>query len=318
MNTSAPTPSDASGPADLTAFIAEVASGQRSFEAAMHGHLALARLNHLGTVFLSIDAERALAAARSADSQVAGARRQGLPRVPLHNAAHPWPALSGVAVSVKDLFDVQGEVTASGSVLLQGQAPAESDCLAVARLRGAGAALVGRTNQSEFAFSGVGYNPHFGTPSNPAALAVDTAQARITGGSSSGAAASVASGAAWVGLGSDTGGSIRIPAALCGLVGFKPTANSVPTSGAVPLSTTLDTVCAVTRSVRDAALVHGVLSGKPLILQAKPPKSLTLGVASHVMQDGLSPAVQAAFDRALVALQASGVRVLPLHLPELR
>src|SRR5207253_8056131 len=127
--------------------------------------------------------------------------------------------LMGLAVSVKDLFDVRGESTPAGSIVLADSPPAAQDCPAVARLRGAGGAILGRTNMTEFAFSGVGTNPHFGTPANPA----DPKVPRIPGGSSSGAAVSVASGAAFVGLGSDTGGSIRIPAALGGIVGFKNT-----------------------------------------------------------------------------------------------
>src|SRR5690606_38344470 len=144
--------------------------------------------------------------------------------------------------------------TTAGSVVLADAAPAAADCPAVARLRRAGAALVGHTNMSEFAFSGVGINPHHGTPANPATLGLD-ATPRIPGGSTSGGAVSVASGAAWAALGSDTGGSIRIPAALQGLVGFKNTARLTPTEGAIPLSTTLDTACAITRSVRDAVLL---------------------------------------------------------------
>lgn len=151
--------------------------------------------------------------------------------------------LAGIPVSIKDLFDVAGQTTAAGSTVLANAPPAAEDCPAVAQLQAAGAVIAGRTNMVEFAFSGVGINPHYGTPVNPA----DTATERIPGGSSSGAAVSVATGAAMVGLGSDTGGSIRIPAALCGIVGFKSTARLVPTSGAVPLSTSLDTVCALTR-----------------------------------------------------------------------
>ncbi|MEQ1804076.1 MAG: amidase family protein, partial [Burkholderiaceae bacterium] len=161
----------------------------------------------------------------------------------------PLPPLAGLGLSIKDLFDVQGEVTAAGSIVLADAAPARNDCPAVARLRRAGAAFIGRTNMSEFAFSGVGINPHHGTPAN-AATARHDATPRIPGGSTSGGAVSVANGAAWAALGSDTGGSIRVPAALHGLVGFKNTARLTPAQGTVPLSTTLDTVCAITHSVR--------------------------------------------------------------------
>jgi aspartyl-tRNA(Asn)/glutamyl-tRNA(Gln) amidotransferase subunit A len=160
--------------------------------------------------------------------------------------------LAGLAISVKDLYDVQGWPTTAGSTSRHDAPAAGADAPAVARLRTAGGVLVGHTNLTEFAFSGVGINPHFGTPANPATAALD-AEARIPGGSTSGGAVSVASGAAWAALGSDTGGSIRIPAALQGLVGFKNTQRLTPTEGCIPLSTTLDTACAITLSVRDAA-----------------------------------------------------------------
>ncbi|HVY81337.1 MAG TPA: amidase family protein, partial [Steroidobacteraceae bacterium] len=151
--------------------------------------------------------------------------------------------LTGLPVSIKDLFDVQGEVTTAGSRVLAGAAPAAEDAEVVKRLRAAGAVLVGRTNMTEFAFSGLGLNPHFGTPVNPFA----PSEMRIPGGSSSGAAVSVAQGMAVVGIGTDTGGSVRIPAALCGLVGFKPTASRVSTRGVLPLSPTLDSVGPIAR-----------------------------------------------------------------------
>src|SRR5206468_3736501 len=184
-------------------------------------------------------------------------------------AGAPLPPLAGLAVSVKDLFDVQGQPTTAGSVVLEGAPPAAADCAAVARLRNAGAALVGHTNMTEFAFSGVGINPHHGTPANPVTARLDSRE-RIPGGSTSGGAVSVATGAAWAALGSDTGGSIRIPAALQGLVGFKSTARLVPTEGAVPLAPTLDTVSAMTRSVRDAIVLHEVLAGRTVQLPQRP------------------------------------------------
>ena len=222
-------------------------------------------------------------------------------------------ALAGVPVSVKDLFDVAGEVTTAGSTVLASAPPAQSDCIAVARLRAAGAVLVGRTNMVEFAFSGVGINPHFGTPVNPA----DTAIARIPGGSSSGAAVSVATGAAFVGLGSDTGGSIRIPAALCGIVGFKSTARYVPATGAVPLSTSLDTVCALTRSVRDAVTAHEVISDRRVILAGKPLSACRLAVARTQMQDGLGSTVAMAFEHSLQVLRQAGAQIEEIGLEEI-
>jgi Asp-tRNA(Asn)/Glu-tRNA(Gln) amidotransferase A subunit family amidase len=223
------------------------------------------------------------------------------------------PALAGIPVSIKDLFDVAGQVTAAGSKVLAQSAPAQADCPAVARLRGAGAALVGRTNMVEFAFSGVGINPHYGTPANPA----DPATPRIPGGSSSGAAVSVATGAALVGLGSDTGGSIRIPAALCGIVGFKSTARLVPTIGALPLSTSLDTVSALTRSVRDAVTVHEVLAARQVRLAGKPLSACRLAVARTQMQDALSRTVAQAFERSLQVLRRAGAHVEEIALEEI-
>jgi amidase/aspartyl-tRNA(Asn)/glutamyl-tRNA(Gln) amidotransferase subunit A len=226
----------------------------------------------------------------------------------LRRAGAPVPPLAGLALSVKDLFDVQGEVTAAGSSVLAAAPPARTDCPAVMRLRRAGAALVGRTNMSEFAFSGVGINPHLGTPPNPATAALDP-QPRIPGGSTSGGAVSVATGAAWAALGSDTGGSIRIPASLQGLVGFKNTARLTPTDGAVPLSPTLDTVCAITRSVRDAVLLHELLAERRVRLAARPIAQLRFAVPTRLMLDGLDAAVSAAFSRALASLRAAGARV---------
>ena len=189
----------------------------------------------------------------------------------------PLPPLAGLAVSVKDLFDVQGVTSSAGSRVLADAAPAATDCPAVARLRRAGAALTGHTNMSEFAFSGVGINPHHGTPANAATARLDKV-ARIPGGSTSGGAVTVAGSAAWAALGSDTGGSIRIPAALQGLVGFKNTARLTPTEGSVPLSTTLDTACAITRSVRDAVLLHEVLAERSVRLARRPLAQRALAV----------------------------------------
>ncbi len=221
--------------------------------------------------------------------------------------------LAGLAVSVKDLFDVAGQTTSAGSVVLQEAAPASADSPAVARLRGAGAALIGRTNMVEFAFSGVGINPHFGTPVNPCRSDVD----RVPGGSSSGAAVSVATGAAFIGLGSDTGGSIRIPAALTGTVGFKSTARLVPTEGALPLSSTLDTVCALTRSVDDAILAHEILAQRWVTRSPAPLADYRLGVANTLMLDGLDPTVARAWQRSLETLRRAGARIDDLALSEI-
>lgn len=221
--------------------------------------------------------------------------------------------LAGLAVSVKDLFDVQGQVTTAGSVALADRASASADAPAVARLKRAGGIIVGRTNMTEFAFSGVGINPHFGTPVNPA----DTHIARIPGGSSSGAAVSVATGAAHLGLGSDTGGSIRIPAALQGLVGFKSTARLVPTQGTVPLSKTLDTIGAITRSVRDAVLAHEILAARTVIRSPASLAHYRLAVVQNFMLEGLDPTVAEAFERTLDQLRKAGAHIVEIKLPEL-
>ncbi|MCB1995602.1 MAG: amidase, partial [Rhodoferax sp.] len=246
----------------------------------------------------------------------AGARATATAVDTLAAAGQPLPPLAGLAVSVKDQFDVAGAPTTAGSAALADAAPAVADCPAVARLRRAGAALTGHTNLSEFAFSGVGINPHHGTPANPATATLDTTP-RIPGGSTSGGAVSVASGAAWAALGSDTGGSIRIPAALQGLVGFKGTQRLVPLDGAVPLSTTLDTACAITRSVRDAVRVHEVLAARRVAAPTRGPADWRFMVPTTLMLDALEPAIAAAFGAALQALRDAGATVVERPLPAL-
>lgn len=229
------------------------------------------------------------------------------------NPQHSALPLAGLAVSVKDLFDVAGQPSRAGSVVLNGAPAAPQDALAVARLRSAGAAFIGRTNMTEFAFSGVGVNPHFGTPVN-AAL---TDQPRIPGGSSSGAAISVATGAAFIGLGSDTGGSIRIPAALNGVVGFKSTARRVPLEGTIPLSSTLDTVCAITRTVRDAILTHEILAARRVNRSTAPLSTYRLAITPTVMHEGLDAEVARAYERSLNTLRQAGAQIEEIKLPEL-
>jgi Asp-tRNA(Asn)/Glu-tRNA(Gln) amidotransferase A subunit family amidase len=218
----------------------------------------------------------------------------------------PLPALAGKPISIKDLFDVAGHPTTGGSRSMHDAAPAAADCTAVARLRQAGAALIGHTNLSEFAFSGVGINPHHGTPVNPSSPA---GQALIPGGSTSGGAVSVAAGGAFAALGSDTGGSIRIPAALQGLVGFKNTQRLTPLDGTIPLSTTLDTACCITRTVADAVLMHGIVAARRPALSLRPLRSMRFAVPQTLMLDGLDPAVAAAFDAALRVLRQAGAVV---------
>ena len=243
-------------------------------------------------VFTRLYDDAALSAARAIDQQ----RQRGEPLGPL----------AGLPVSVKDLYDVAGETTRSGAIVCEGEPVAQVDAPAVARLRQAGAIVVGKTAMSEFAFSGIGINPHDGTPRNPA----DASVARIPGGSSSGAAVSVALGLCAAGLGSDTGGSIRIPAALCGLVGFKNTQSRVPTEGAMPLSRTLDTVCAMTRSVRQAIVVDGVLSGQTLAVTPKPLSACRFLIPETVMFDDIEASVVQAFERSVQTLSRLGATVV--------
>lgn len=267
-------------------------------------------------------AEASLAAARS--TACVHAFIQLTPEALQHTAQQPQigqTPLAGLAVSIKDLFDVQGQITQAGSVVLKNQPPAPTDCLAVARLRAAGAGLIGRTNMVEFAFSGVGTNPHFGTPAAWDGLHDQPVgapgQPHVPGGSSSGAAVSVATGAAFIGLGSDTGGSIRVPAALNGIVGFKNTARLVPTTGALPLSTTLDTVCAMTRTVRDAILAHEVLSARRVPQGRRPLSGYRLAVVKSLMQDSMDATVTRAFERSLNTFKAAGARIDEIALTEL-
>jgi aspartyl-tRNA(Asn)/glutamyl-tRNA(Gln) amidotransferase subunit A len=220
-------------------------------------------------------------------------------------APHP---LAGLPISIKDLFDEAGQVTRAGSVVLDDQPPAAHDAPAVARLKAAGLIVLGRTNMTEFAFSGLGLNPHHGTPLNP----WDRESGRIPGGSSSGAAVSVTDGMAHAALGTDTGGSCRIPAALCGLVGIKPTAGRVPTAGVFPLSWSLDSVGPLTRSVADGAWLDAILAGTPFLEppEAMPLAGLRLAVARTRMLDDLDATVSGAFERALGRLSRAGAHVV--------
>ena len=229
-----------------------------------------------------------------------------------HGAA---PSLfAGIPISVKDLFDVAGDVTTAGSIALRHAPPATRDATAIARLRAAGFIPIGRTNMTEFAFSGLGINPHYDTPRNP----YDRKTGRIPGGSSSGAAVSVADGMAMAALGSDTGGSCRIPAALCGIVGFKPTAARVPTAGTMPLSQTLDSIGPLAPTVACCAVLDAVLAGQaPDELEAFPLDGLRLAVPQTLVLDGLDRDVSGAFAAALSALSGAGARIVDIPLREL-
>lgn len=241
------------------------------------------------------------------------ARATAAARDQLRGAGVPDGPLAGLPISVKDLFPVAGYAASAGAVVLPDE-PAVADCTAVARLRAAGAVLVGHTNMTEFAFSGVGLNPHHGTPANPVMAALGFAQC-VPGGSTSGGAVTVATGSAMAALGSDTGGSLRIPAALQGLVGFKCTARLTPSSDVVPLSPTLDTVGAITRSVRDAALMHAVLAQRPVLPSGRPLAGRTLAVSRDYVLDGIEPPVLRAFERTVGRLATAGAVVREVDLP---
>lgn len=245
-------------------------------------------------VFTQLYADTARATAQQCDAQAQAGRSRG--------------ALHGVCITLKDNIDLAGETTMAGGVVCVDEAPAQQDAPVLKRLRQAGAVVLGKTNMSEFAFSGVGINPHHGTPVNPA----DKAQARIPGGSSSGAAVSVALGLAEVGIGTDTGGSIRIPAALCGLVGYKSTQARIPCTGVMELSRTLDTVGSITRSVKACLAVDAVLSQQPLPTDAAPMRGLRLAVPQTLMLDDVDATVAQAFERALRRLSEAGAQVVEI------
>jgi len=250
-----------------------------------------------GRACLTVYAGPARAAADAADARAANGVSLG--------------PLDGSIISIKDLFDVAGEPTRAGSKILAEEAkPASADAPVVRRLRAAGTVIVGKTNMTEFALGGIGANPHFGTPGNP------SDRARVPGGSSSGAAVTAADGMCEIAIGTDTGGSVRIPAALCGIVGFKPSRQRVPTEGAFPLSTTLDSIGPLARSVTDCAKADAVLSGEEFV--APEPIALAglrFGVAQGLPLESLDETVAAAFAAALKSLGAAGVRLTDEMLP---
>lgn len=222
-------------------------------------------------------------------------------------------AIEGLPISVKDLLDVAGSVTRAASVALNDAAPASANAVVVQRLLAAGAIIVGRTNMTEFAYSGLGINPHYGTPRNP----WDRANVRIPGGSSSGAAVSVSDGMAVAAIGSDTGGSVRIPAALCGLTGFKPTARRVPLEGVLPLSAQLDSLGPIAASVGCCAVLDAILAGEPVpTLAPFSLRGLRLAAPSTLVLDGIDQQVAAAFARARARLQAAGALIDDVEMPE--
>ncbi|MCP3054533.1 amidase family protein [Aurantimonas marianensis] len=276
-------------------------SGRLVFRATERTGAAIDRVEALrdetaGRIFTRFDAVRVMRAAEALDCDPV--RRQG--------------PLAGLTISIKDLFDEAGEVTTAASVYLADRAPAEADAVVVTRLKSAGAIPFGRTTMSEFAYSGVGLNPHFGIPGN------SHDPSRIPGGSTSGGALSVALGLADVALGSDTGGSVRIPAAFNGLAGFKPTQAKVPLDGAFPLSQSYDSVGPLARDIRICAGVHAVLCGEtPPDFARREPKGLRIGVVHTVLAEGLDAQVAADFASAVQALSENGVELVDVDMPAL-
>lgn len=250
-----------------------------------------------GKIFMRVFSCAAREQARQADERI--------------SAGETGPLL-GIPVSLKDLFDVAGEQTTAGAKALADVAPATRDAEVVSRLKAAGAVLVGHTGMTEFAFSGLGINPHFGTPLNP----WDKASARIPGGSSSGAAVALAEGMCALSIGTDTGGSVRIPAALCGHVGFKPSQQSISLEGVFPLSPSLDSVGPLARSVADARLGFEVLSGRPSSAEPLAHKP-RLVAPTNIVREDMDAAVRDAFTEALATLSGAGWTIDEIELPPL-
>jgi aspartyl-tRNA(Asn)/glutamyl-tRNA(Gln) amidotransferase subunit A len=250
-----------------------------------------------GRACLTVYANAARAAADASDARTSRGR--------------PLGSLDGAIVSIKDLFDVAGEPTRAGSrILAEEAAPAAADAVIVARLRRAGAVIIAKTNMTEFAFSGIGANPHFGTPGNPAD------RSRVPGGSSAGAPVAVADGMCDIAIGTDTGGSVRIPASLCGLVGFKPSRQRVPTEGAFPLSKTLDSIGPIARSVADCAKADAIMAGEEFApLEPLAVDGLRFGLPEGLLLERLDDIVAPAFKAAITRLDASGVGISEEELP---
>ncbi|HEX9072929.1 MAG TPA: amidase [Pseudolabrys sp.] len=240
---------------------------------------------------LTVYREQAKAAAEAADARTKAEISLG--------------PLDGTIISIKDLFDVAGEVTRAGSKALAEEArPAAADAPVVRRLRAGGAIIVAKTNMSEFAYSGVGANPHFGTPGNPAD------RKRVPGGSSSGAAVSTADGMCEIAIGTDTGGSCRIPGALCGIVGYKPSRQRIPTDGAFPLSYSIDSIGPIARSVEACARADSVMAGESYApLKPAPLAGLRVGVVEGMPVENLDETVAKRFPQALDVLRRAGARL---------
>jgi aspartyl-tRNA(Asn)/glutamyl-tRNA(Gln) amidotransferase subunit A len=239
--------------------------------------------------------------------------REALAAADRSDAGESAGVLSGIPISIKDLFDESGFVTTGGSTFLSDAAPAARDCPVVERLKKAGAIIIGRTNLTEFAYSALGINPHYGTPK----CAFDRVTGRVPGGSTSGGAISVTDGMAAAAIGTDTGGSVRIPAALNGLVGFKPTARRVSRDGVLPLSTSLDSVGPIATSVEDCIILDAVLSGENQTVELNTSVTgLRFAVPGSVFMDDLSPAVADAFASAISRLSSAGAKIIDVPMKE--
>ena len=278
-------------PMTLAALARYLESGKLTSRALVEQCLERAKgPEHQGDVaFISIDADRVRADADAADA----ARSEG-------RAPSPF---AGIPVSIKDLFDIKGEVTTAGSRIFADNPSAMADAAPVARLRAAGFIPFGRANMTEFAFSGLGMNVHYGDPASPYQREVG----RVAGGSSSGGAVSVAEGIVPLTLGTDTGGSCRIPAACCGITGYKPTASRVPQEGTFPLSKSLDSIGPLGNSVACCASAFAVLANEPLKdLAPRPLAGTKLGVLRNFVLEGMDDIVAAAFEKSLRLLCAAG------------
>ncbi|MBO0139664.1 amidase [Agrobacterium sp. Ap1] len=250
------------------------------------------------SVFISLFRDRAMGEASAAAKRVADGRSLGL--------------LDGIPIAWKDLFDIKGLATTAGSTVLSARAPATKDAAVVDLVRQSGMVAIGRTNMSEFAFSGIGINPHYGTPHNPKSTDVP----RVSGGSSSGSAVAVAAGLVPVAIGTDTGGSIRIPAAFNGIVGYKASRGRYAMDGVFPLAKSLDCLGPLCRTVQDAIWVDVAMRGatRPEITRATD-ASLDIVVPENGVFDVAEPGVIEAFEAALLRLEKAGARIQRIHIP---
>lgn len=252
-------------------------------------------------IFTSVTAARARAEAEAARKRLRDGRSRGV--------------LDGIPVAWKDLFDIEGLPTTAGSRVLKADVAATKDAAVVRELAGAGMVSVGRVNMSEFAFSGLGINPHYGTPRNPASPA---GEHRIPGGSSSGSGVAVAAGLVPVSIGTDTGGSVRIPAAFNGVVGYKATRGRYSMEGVFPLAKSLDSLGPLCRTVQDAVWIDAAMRGLPAAdpMHHASPTDLSFVVPETVMFDGAEPEIVAAFDGAVERLARAGARIRRAVFPE--